>query len=135
MRDLYWRNGLRPRESDRVKIHAAAGSDQEREAAFTILLNDEKKAVYDSAHRALSRVGYLRRHLGLAGKGNWRAEYGDFLEPMKEGGLQSPSHRPRKKGWRAARIVGWLLITLLILGLLLPLAYLLLSSYKLLPPL
>lgn len=135
MKDLYWRNGLRPRESDRVKIHGARGSDAEREAAFTILLNDEKKLEYDSAHRALSRVGYLRRHLGLTGKGNWRATYGDFLEPMKEGDLGSPSMVSRKKGWSPARLMGWLLITLLILGLLLPLLYLLLSAAMQLPPL
>lgn len=134
MKDLYWRNGLRPRETDRVKIHEAAGLEEDRGAAFAILLNAAKKAQYDSAHLALNRVGYLRRHMGLAGRANWRLHYGDFLEPAKD---DLASHSRAAKPRHKARIIGWCLILLLVLALLLPLAYLLASIWEnaQLPPL
>lgn len=137
MKDLYWRNGLHPREEDRVKIHAANGADEDREAAFAILLNVKKKAEYDAAHLALSRIGYLRRHIGLAGGNNWRAKYGDFLEPAKEGFTSSLPTEQKKPGLRLARLVGWFVVLLLCLALLLPLAYLLFSAWQdaRLPPL
>lgn len=125
MKDLYRRNGLRPREADPVKIHGASGSAEEREAAFTILLNAEKKREYDAAHLALSRIGYLRRHTGLTG--SWRSRYGDFLEPGLAGNAGSGANRRTR--WSLDRALGWLLITLVVLAIVLPLIYLLISLW------
>lgn len=91
MKDLYRRNKLAPRESDRIRIHNSEGSEEDKEAAFTILLNPRKKAEYDRAHATLSHIGYLRRHLGLGGKSGWRIHHSDFLDPP-----EPPSVRRRK---------------------------------------
>lgn len=124
MRDLYRRNGLRERESEQVKIHDAAGAAEEREAAFSILLNPRRKPEYDAAHLALSRIGYLRRHMGLVGRDNWRHRYADFLEPevMAQAGAPvapKKAHRP----WR--RLLGWLVIAAVLAAMLVPAALLL----------
>lgn len=127
MKDLYRRNKLRPRESDRVEIHNCAGSDADKEAAFTILLNDEKKAEYDRVHTTLSNIGYVRRHLGLGGKSNWRLRYDDFLHPVE------PETRRRSQARRSgptlarkgafASLFSWPVVTFALLTLL-PVVYL-----------
>lgn len=127
MKDLYRRNKLRPRESDRVEIHNCAGSDADKEAAFTILLNDEKKVQYDRVHSTLSNIGYVRRHLGLGGKSNWRVRYGDFLHPVEPEVRQSRQSRRTgptlaSKG-AFASLSSWPVVTFALLTLL-PLAYL-----------
>lgn len=126
MRDLYRRNKLRPRESDRVEIHNCAGSDADKEAAFTVLLNAEKKAEYDRAHTTLSNIGYVRRHLGLGGKSNWRLRYDDFLHPAEADPPRSTSKARKpapvpKSG--AALLLSWPVVSFALL-ILLPLAYL-----------
>ncbi|MCW8195217.1 hypothetical protein F6455_10505 [Proteobacteria bacterium 005FR1] len=99
MKDLYRRNKLRPRESNRVKINNSRGSEGDKEAAFTILLNAERKTHYDRVHAVLTQVGYVRRHLGLAGKSEWRSNYGDFLSPH-----EVPAVRPARKA-RFTRLI------------------------------
>lgn len=101
MKDLYRRNKLRPRESDPVKIHNSAGSEEDQEAAYTILLNPERKAHYDRVHTTLSQIGYVRRHLGLAGKSDWRARHGDFLSQH-----EVPAVRPARTR-KAFRLPRW----------------------------
>lgn len=129
MKDLYRCNGLRPRESDNVKIHGASGSAEEREAAFSILLNAHRKREYDAAHLALSRIGYLRRHMGLGGRHNWRRLYGEFLEPdvMEQNSSQPASAKPRLP-WRL--ILGWLLIATVVVAATTPLAYLVITGFE-----
>lgn len=123
MKDLYRRNKLRPRESDRVKIHNCDGSEEDKEAAFTVLLNADKKAKYDRAHATLSNIGYIRRHLGLGGKSNWRLRYGDFLDPAEPAPPRRKKPRkrsPRKPGFAA--LISWPVVIVALLSLV-PLAY------------
>lgn len=110
MKDLYRRNKLAPREGDPVKINNCSGSEEDREAAFHILLNPERKALYDRSHAALSHIGYIRRQLGLAGKDNWRVRYGDFCEPAHPAPLRKrPRRRLRLPGLRLPRRLAVLL--------------------------
>lgn len=83
MKDLYWRNHLRPRETDPRRIHDSDGSPEDQAAAFAILLNPRKKGQYDRAHAMLSQIGYVRRHLGLEERSGWQRYHGDFLRPEK----------------------------------------------------
>lgn len=116
MKDLYRRNRLRPRESNRLRIHNADGNDEDREAAFTVLLNERKKREYDRVHATLSKVGYIRRHLGLGGRSSWRRHYEDFLQPLEE----ETRVRPRRKrslvriARRLFAISGWALPLLIL---------------------
>lgn len=122
MKDLYRRNKLRPRASDRVEIHNCAGSEEDKEAAFTILLNEQKKAEYDRVYTSLIRIGYIRRHLGLGGRSNWRIRYDDFLHPAEPDARRVS--KPRKSG--AASKVGAITwpVVLFALMVLLPWVYL-----------
>jgi hypothetical protein len=123
MKDLYRRNKLRPRETDPIKIHNCEGCDEDKEAAFTILLNADKKAHYDRVHVTLSTIGHIRRHLGLAGKSNWRTHYADFLHPP-----EPVAGRPKPRKLTSIHIqfppfLNWPLLILAVISLL-PLGYL-----------
>lgn len=80
MKDLYHRNGLRPLEQDIVKIHNSRGENEgDSEAAFAILLNQERKKKYDKTHATLIKIGQLREHFGLNRRNDWHIRYADFV--------------------------------------------------------
>jgi len=82
MRDLYLRNHLAPRESDPVKINNCEGGfAEDQEAAFSILLNDERKRVYDQTHQALEIIGFIRGHCDINTKA-WSQKNGDFYQTV-----------------------------------------------------
>ncbi|MEX1033494.1 MAG: SH3 domain-containing protein [Cellvibrionaceae bacterium] len=123
MKDLYRRNNLRPRETNRVKIHNCDGNEADKDAAFTILLNQDKKAEYDRVHATLSAIGYVRRHLGLVGKSNWRKRYGDFLATNVDADRSEPRRGPKQaKKVVVEALLSWPVVGLVLLSLV-PLAY------------
>lgn len=85
MKDLYRRNRLEACEADPVKIHnCEGGSDAEKDAAYTILLNENKKIEYDRVYKAVQTIGYIRGHFGLSKSSNWHRQYSDFVRSDKE---------------------------------------------------
>ncbi|GAB1267596.1 hypothetical protein NBRC116493_08490 [Aurantivibrio infirmus] len=85
MKDLYRRNNLKPCESDPVKIHnCEGGSEKDKEAAYTILLNENKKIEYDRVYKAVDSIGYIRAHFGLNKTSNWDQVYSDFVRSDKD---------------------------------------------------
>lgn len=85
MKDLYRRNNLEACESDPVKIHnCEGGSDAEKDAAYTILLNENKKIEYDRVYNALQTIGYIRGHFDLSKTSNWHRQYSDFVRRENE---------------------------------------------------
>ena len=80
MKDLYKRNGLKPLESDAIKIHnCRSENSSDNEAAFAILLNKERKNKYDKLYVTLSKIGKLRKRYSLENVGDWVDQYADFL--------------------------------------------------------
>jgi len=85
MKDLYRRNMLEACEADPVKIHnCVGGSDAEKDAAYNILLNENKKIEYDRVYKAVHAIGYIRGHFGLSRSSNWHRQYSDFVRSDKE---------------------------------------------------
>lgn len=80
MKDLYARNRLDPREPDQGRVlNCEGGHEEDREAAFAILLNEKKKQVYDQAHSALEAIGYIRANCDLNNV-DWGRKNSDFYQ-------------------------------------------------------
>lgn len=80
MKDLYRRNDLSSGESNPAKIHAIDGGFQEdREAAFAVFLNEERKKIYDATHETLKIIGRLRTKLDLNSE-EWKKNNPDYVE-------------------------------------------------------
>ncbi len=80
MKDLYRRNHLNPLEDNVVKINnCKSDMPEDSEAAYSILLNEERKRQYDQAYKALSSVANLRKRYDLSTKNDWHRSYADFL--------------------------------------------------------
>ena len=78
MKDLYSKLGI-GRNATTEEVAAALELRPELKAFATILLDGEKRAVYDRTHAALSAVGILRHHLGLeAGGSEFVKNYPNF---------------------------------------------------------
>lgn len=76
MRDLYKRIGLYPHAAPE-QIHASIGKCADkgvRVDAEAVLLNPQRRTVYDHTHRLLSVIGRLRAELGLNHTPNWRGD-------------------------------------------------------------
>jgi hypothetical protein len=70
MKDLYAKLGIEPAASPK-QIAEALKQKPELAALGTILLNPQKRAVYDGTHFTLKTIGALRQRLGLDGDGSW----------------------------------------------------------------
>ena len=103
MKDLYKQLGVSDTGGE-VDIRAALGSSapELREAAEFILLDPNRRAVYDRNRRVLLTVGHLRAHLGLNLSRFWpRSRFADFtvdLSPLPTGGAGRPTD-PMKMAW------------------------------------
>lgn len=75
MKDLYHRVGLASHTDDRSKIEralsSASGDPASARAARHVLLNPDRKEVYDRTRSVLIRVGQLRANLGLSRAPHW----------------------------------------------------------------
>ncbi len=80
MKDLYRRNNLESGESNVVKIHGIdnSGFEEDREAAFSILLNQTRKNVYDNTHKTLKSIGLLRTKFNL-NTADWKNNNSDYV--------------------------------------------------------
>jgi len=79
MKDLYRRNNLESGESNAVKIHGIEnGFEEDREAAFSIFLNQARKDVYDNTHRTLKSIGRLRTTFNL-NTVDWKNNNSDYV--------------------------------------------------------
>jgi DnaJ-class molecular chaperone len=70
MKDLYAKLGI-DQHASQSEVTAALQSRPELSAFSTVLLNAEKRAVYDRAHTALKAIGQLRHKLGLDSGESW----------------------------------------------------------------
>jgi hypothetical protein len=78
MKDLYRRIGLPAQTDDRAAIEralgsAAGGDAGSARAARHVLLDPDRKPVYDRTRAVVMRVGQLRANLGLSRSPNWLA--------------------------------------------------------------
>ncbi|MGH1471670.1 MAG: hypothetical protein ACRBCS_10785 [Cellvibrionaceae bacterium] len=79
MKDLYRRNNLHSGESRTSKLHSIENAfEEDREAAFSILLNTERKKVYDFSHETLRAIGRLREKNDL-NTTEWRKANSDYV--------------------------------------------------------
>ena len=70
MKDLYARLGV-DQGASQSEVSAALQSRPELADCSPILLNVEKRALYDRAHTALKAIGQLRHKLGLDSADSW----------------------------------------------------------------
>ncbi|MGI1679062.1 MAG: hypothetical protein K6L75_10045 [Cellvibrionaceae bacterium] len=84
MKDLYRRNNLTSGETQATKIHGIEGGfEEDREAAFSILLNKERKVVYDITHKTLKAIGRLRTRNDL-NTADWKKNNSDYVALVSE---------------------------------------------------
>jgi hypothetical protein len=115
MKDLYRRIGLSRRIDDRRVIvqcidRTRVHSPRDAEDAQFVLLDDDRKKLYDRVHGALTQIGSIRANLKLQGGSNWiRHHARDFdlakngvesqlrllqVEQVEEKKAESPRHDP-----------------------------------------
>jgi len=82
MKNLYAALGLEFGASD-AQLAAILAQTPEKGAQVAILLNPQKRALYDRAHTTLQAIGTLRQRLGLDAGESW------FLESYSEFSPQS----------------------------------------------
>jgi hypothetical protein len=70
MKDLYAKLGI-DQGASQSEVAAALQCRPELSACSPILLNVEKRAMYDRAHMALKAIGQLRHKLGLDSGDSW----------------------------------------------------------------
>lgn len=113
MKDLYKRLGVDAACTEAELKAALARADGETcEAARYILLDPDRRAVYDRNRRVLSIIGQVRGNLGLNLTSFWPAtRFGDFtvdLTPPRPGRLRPPRPRqPRPSKALNSRTVLW----------------------------
>ncbi|MDT8320603.1 MAG: hypothetical protein RQ826_08765 [Xanthomonadales bacterium] len=78
MKDLYARLKI-DKSADRQQLAAILKGRPEWSEHAAVLLNDEKRALYDRTHSTLKTIGQLRQRLDLNSGGSWFTEhYPDF---------------------------------------------------------
>lgn len=81
MKDLYAELGVAFGASD-AQLAASLVQTPENSAQVAILLNPQKRKIYDRAHTTLKAIGTLRHRLGLDAGESWFLErYSDFSPP------------------------------------------------------
>ena len=79
MKDLYTALGIES-SAGSDEIEAALERNPALEEAARILLDPERRAVYDSNHQTLRMIGTLRHRLGMDGADSWFTErHPDFV--------------------------------------------------------
>lgn len=117
MKDLYRRIGLPGQTADlatleRAISQAAVADAKTAGAARKVLLNGDRKAVYDRTRAALLQIGQLRANLGIARAPNWlTSDCADFDRPPSTTRSQLQAfrarlHRPPDK--QGLGIRGWI---------------------------
>ena len=97
MKDLYQRLNL-PEQASETEVAGAlaAAHAATRQAAEHILLDPQRRAVYDRNRRLLVTIGTLRAHLGLNLKPFWsRGGFRDFSYPFGPGQPRPQPHFPK----------------------------------------
>ena len=121
MKDLYHKLEVEP-TATRDEIAAAFEQQPELKAYSAILLDDEKRPLYDQVHKTLKTIGTLRFRLDLDKSDTWFIQrYPDFaIMPKPKLGAVSreppaaPKSRDKPKR-RAGTRAGWLLPLLILL--------------------
>jgi len=99
MKDLYLRLGIHENASAE-QIATALELTPEKDEYSLILLNKQRRAVYDRAHATLRSVGMLRQSLDLFSGDSWfEKHYQDFVP-----GRRSAVFRPRPEKAQSADI-------------------------------
>lgn len=123
MKDLYRRIGLSSQTDDRATIERALAVESITDAASVraarhILLDPDRKAVYDRTHAVVRRVGQLRANLGLSRSPNGlMTDCGDFESAPS--GARSELHAMRARhsatGPRQYSLGRWVGLSILVL--------------------
>ena len=124
MKDLYHKLEVEP-TATRDEIAAAFEQQPELKAYSTILLDDEKRPLYDQVHKTLKTIGTLRFRLDLDKTETWFIQrYPDFaimpkpkLSEVTREPQAAPKSRDKRKGrgGRFGNRAGWLLPLLILL--------------------
>jgi len=78
MKDLYRKLGVN-KAATHAELEEAFRQNRDLADYASILLNEQKRAVYDRAHSALTMIGALRQRLDLDSDGSWFVEqHADF---------------------------------------------------------
>lgn len=96
MRDLYAPLGLTPRASEEEIRAALARTDHRALRSAAVLLDPERKRIYDRAWLALRTIGVLRADMRLHDARRWRTDHADFRLP-------SDGQLPLLTQWRLLR--------------------------------
>jgi len=134
MRDLYRKLGLEP-TATRDEIAAALEKHPELEAYSAILLDDDRRSLYDRSHHVLKLIGTLRFRLDLDKSDTWFIErHSDFAimpkpkftsapqETAGDGAAASGTRGNGKKGrrtrrWLVALVAALVVATAIVLSL------------------
>jgi hypothetical protein len=121
MKDLYHKLELEP-AATREEIAAAFEKRPELKAYSTILLDDEKRELYDQVHKTLKMIGALRFRLDLDKSDSWFIHrHPDFatMPKPKLGEVHREAPRPPKtpppRRRRLNNLSGWLLPLVILL--------------------
>jgi hypothetical protein len=119
MRDLYRHIGLPGHTDDRTAIANAiqrCRSDRAAaRAAEAILLDPERKAIYDRARNTLETIGQIRANLGLLRAQNWLASNCSDFDVMPSTRV-ARSRNPRVTSYTAKSKHSWFSLGIVILG-------------------
>jgi hypothetical protein len=91
MKDLYAKLGI-DQAASQAEVAAALQSRPELSACSAVLLNAEKRAVYDRTHMALKAIGQLRHKLGLDLRESWFLRNCADYVPRQRSGI--PAEKP-----------------------------------------
>ncbi|MGD2129690.1 MAG: hypothetical protein PVJ33_13970 [Lysobacterales bacterium] len=84
MKDLYRELGL-SRNATSEEIAEALKQHADLADYAKVLLNEQKRVVYDRAHAAVTSIGTLRQRLGLDKESSWFVEnYADFSPAARQ---------------------------------------------------
>lgn len=113
MNDLYFRLNIDPNASAE-EITAALALKPEMSACSSILLDEEKRSVYDRAHATMSAIGLLRHRLGLNAADSWFVQnYPNFVPrlrpsmPRGEPAEVKPEQAPPEQVHKAQQLEGF----------------------------
>jgi hypothetical protein len=106
MQDLYAKLGI-DQSASRSEVATALQTRPELSADSSVLLNAERRAVYDRAHTALKVIGRLRHNLGLDAGDSWFLQNcPDYVirqrsavtaeKPGPAAGTSAPRQQPRE---------------------------------------
>ena len=100
MRDFYKRLGVAEGASENdLRAALVAAESATREAGEFVLLDPERREVYDRNRRVLNTIGRLRANLGLNLTRFWpRARFADFTHDLAPAAAHNPSD-PMAMAW------------------------------------